>query len=633
MKSLVKQFLNHDISRRSFTQSLMALGLSSAAAQSILASAAAADTVFPDEGLEVTGSGGDILAETLRAAGVEYIFNVSSTGMSPFFDALAVREDIKLIQALQEGQGTSMAQGYELASGKTAVLMVPGIGMPNAMNNLYNAWKDRSSILLLTDGNNTELQGRDMFQQMDDWMSPMDEFSKWSWRVANPNRIGEFVRKAYKVAATPPGGPVYIRIPGNVMGTKELTQTIFPQSRFTVPMDIQPKPELIEEAAKLLIEAQNPAISVGSEVTRAGATDDLIELAELTGITVAQGYSVYGDFPFDHPLFAGYYAMGLPSVPRDMDVFLNLGGHMPDPGIFTRPVGPTTKVIHARIEYENIADIYPTDVAIAAGLKETITSLTDAIKSMATAERLKTIADERIEVATAKFEDGKAKRIKGAQSKWDNSPITTARLGAELDNAFDKDAIVIGEAGDRITYQWLGVSPKGRQLIGQTTGYALGWGVGTAMGAKIAKPDQQVVALVGDGAMLFGQLESLWTAARYSIPIIVVIFNNRSYDGERNRIYLASPLARSGQKELWKDMTCFLGNPDIDYVGIAKSFEIEGGRANEPSELASVLQRAVDVTREGRPFLVDVNLAQRGLAADVNWHPDISIADLRTRKV
>ncbi len=633
MKELVKQFLNHDISRRRFSQGLMALGLSGSAIQSILASTAQAQTAVPDEGLEVTGTGGDILAETLRAAGVEYIFNVSSTGMSPFFDALAVREDIKLIQALQEGQGTSMAQGYELASGKTAVLMVPGIGMPNAMNNLYNAWKDRSSILLLTDGNNTELQGRDMFQQMDDWMSPMDEFSKWSWRITNPDRIGEFVRKAFKVAGTPPGGPVYIRIPGNIIGTKELTQTIFPQSRFEVPMDIQPKPDLIEQAAQLLIEAQNPAISVGAEVTRAGATDDLIELAELTGIQVAQGYSVYGDFPFDHPLFAGHYAMGLPNVSQNMDVFLNLGGHMPDPAIFTRPVGPTTKVIHARIEYENIANIYPTDVAIAAGLKETITSLTDAIKSIATKSRLKTISGKRIAAAQAKFDSAKEKRIKGAQSKWNQSPITTARLGGELDQALDEDAIVIGEAGDRTTYQWLNVSPKGRQLIGQTTGYALGWGVGTAMGAKIAQPDRQVVALVGDGAMLFGQLESLWTAARYSIPIITVIFNNRSYDGERNRIYLASPLARSGQRELWKDMTCFLGDPDIDYVGIANAFDIEGARANEPAELAGALQRAVDVTREGRPFLVDINLAQRGLGADVNWHPDISIADIRTRKV
>ncbi len=633
MKALLKQFLDHDISRRGFARGLMALGMSGAAARSISASAAAAETIYPDEGLEVTGTGGDILAETLKAAGVEYIFNVSSTGMSPFFDALAVRGDIKLIQALQEGQGASMAQGYELAAGKTAVLMVPGIGLPNAMNNLYNAWKDRSSILLLTDGNNTELQGRDMFQQMDDWMSPMDEFSKWSWRVANPGRIAEFVRKAFKVASTPPGGPVYIRIPGNIMGTKELVQTVFPQSRFEVPMEIPPKPDLIERAAKLIVEAQSPGITVGAEVTRAGATDDLIELAELTGISVAQGYSVYGDFPFDHPLYAGYHAMGLPSLPRDMDVFLNLGAHMPDPAIFTRPVGPATKVIHARIEYDNIADIYPTDVAIAAGVKETIAALTDAVKGMATAERLKAVADERMDAARGKFETARQRRVKAAQSKWNAAPITTARLGAELDNALDRDAVIVGEAGDRIAYQWLGVSPKGRQLIGQTTGYALGWGVGTAMGAKIARPDRQVVALVGDGAMLFGQLESLWSASRYDIPIITVIFNNRSYDGERNRIYLASPLARSGQRDLWKDMTCFLGNPDIDYVGIAAAFDIEAARANEPAELAGVLRRAVDVTREGRPFVVDVNLAQRGLAAGVNWHPDISIADLRTRKV
>jgi thiamine pyrophosphate-dependent acetolactate synthase large subunit-like protein len=174
--------------------------------------------------------------------------------------------------------------------------------------------------------------------------------------------------------------------------------------------------------------------------------------------------------------------------------------------------------------------------------------------------------------------------------------------------------------------------PDQKQLIGQTTGYALGWSCGAAMGAKIAQPDRQVVSLVGDGAMLFGQLESLWTASRYDIPITIVVFNNRSYDSERGRIHLFSKIARK-DKAAWKDMSCYLGNPDIDYVSIAKGFEIDGIQISRPEEVVPAIQRATAVNREGRPFLIDAVIARRGPGAESTWHPEISIAARRSQPV
>ena len=94
----------------------------------------------------------------------------------------------------------------------------------------------------------------------------------------------------------------------------------------------------------------------------------------------------------------------------------------------------------------------------------------------------------------------------------------------------EEDAIVIAETGDRSPKDWIDYSKGGRTLIGQTTGYALGWGVGAAIGAKMAQPNRQVLSVVGDGAFLFGQIESLWTASRYDVPITIVIYNNRAYD-------------------------------------------------------------------------------------------------------
>ncbi len=138
--------------------------------------------------------------------------------------------------------------------------------------------------------------------------------------------------------------------------------------------------------------------------------------------------------------------------------------------------------------------------------------------------------------------------------------------------------------------------------------------------------------MVGDGAMLFGQIEALWTASRYEIPVIIVVFNNHSYDGERGRLLLSSQLAREN-KDAWKDMSCYLGNPDINYVDIAKGFEIAGSKLEKPGDIKKVMQRAIAATREGRPYMIDASIARRGPASESTWHPDISIARDRSIKV
>ena len=117
----------------------------------------------------------------------------------------------------------------------------------------------------------------------------------------------------------------------------------------------------------------------------------------------------------------------------------------------------------------------------------------------------------------------------------------------------------------------------------------------------------------------------------------IIVFNNLSYDGERNRIYQNSPLAaRKDTRELWRDISCFLGNPEVDFVGLADSFNIKGKRANNPAEFIESLQESAKVTAEGRPFLIDLRVMQldiSGKPTEQKWHPDISIARKRERKI
>ena len=208
--------------------------------------------------------------------------------------------------------------------------------------------------------------------------------------------MSEISRRAYKLAVTPPGGPVHIRIPLNVLAEKA-SDVVYPQDRFSISAEMRPKPELIERTARALLEADKPLITAGHEVTRAGAHDELVDLAELLGIPVAQNYSVYGDFPWRHSLWAGFHGLGVTGALAGCDVFMNLGGNMPGPGIFTAPPPRKAKIIEARVDYQNIGTTYPTDIAIAGGIRETLEDLSDAIRSMATEERLKKISEPRLE--------------------------------------------------------------------------------------------------------------------------------------------------------------------------------------------------------------------------------------------
>lgn len=636
MANAVKDFLDNKLSRRDLTRALFAAGLSAGAVRGMLALAgeAHAETLVKTEGREYTGTGAQVLLETLLAAEIDYLFTTTATGMTALFDAITLRPELKIVLALQEGQATSMAHGYELATGRTSAVLVPGVGMPNAMNNLYNAWKDRSSVAIFSDAPSLDFRGRDGFQQVDDWLAPMQTFTKWTWEINRPGEIAEMTRRALKVANTPPGGPTHIRYPSDMLGQANVTETIYPQSLFRVNTALPPRPELIEQAARALLEAKTPFLHVGHEVTRSGANDLVLKLADLLGLPVSQGISCFGDMAFNHPAYAGFYGMGFPRGLARADVFMNLGGQMPSPASITGSVPRQAKVIHARMEYEEIGNYQPTDLAITGGVREITTALIDALQSMATRERLESLAAPRREAQAAAFAQRREREQAAAAENWNAAPMSWERACHELDQGLAEDAVIVSETNSRAPYELMDFRPGGKRLIGQTTGFALGWAVGAAFGVKMALPDRQVVALAGDGGFLFGQAEALWTAVRCEIPVIIVIFNNESYDGERERIYAFSPLARNQEtRDQWRDQTCYLGAPSVDFVALAKSFGMEAGRANNPAELRRVLRRATAVTREGGPFLIDLRLMQKGYGANDNWYPRVSIAEKRTVKI
>jgi len=637
LQALAKEYLSGKTSRRGFLRASAAAGFSAMAARSALqalqplvnadTSSTMRTAAFPT--ISFAGTGGELLAEQLRAAGTSFIFICNSSGMGPLCDAVVDRPDFQFIQGISENQVVAMADGFAKASGTTAFACFSRVGGPLASANMYNAMKDRTPVVVLTDHMDSQADGRDGHEDIDDWLEPVKQFTKWRWIVKEGNRIPEWVAHAFKVSSTAPCGPTFVRVPRNVLYEKSIKAEIFSRASMSVPMDIAPNPRYVELAAKMLIDANNPVLHVGPEVWTSGGRAAVVEFAELLAIPVTQAWSWSADFPTDHPLYLGGYFSPM-RFPAELDLFVNLGAKMPDPGSGPPMVSRKAKIIDARVDSRHLGADYPIDLAIVADVKETTRSLTEAVKATVTKERLATIRQARWN-ATRSFTD-KMKRsyLAAARDGWDENPLTWPRLLLTLNEVLDKDAIIVEELG---TEDWVLKSfafAEGKKTkIGRTLGRSLCWGMGASIGVKLARPDNQVISLQGDGGFLFGQSDSLWAMSRYDVPIITIICNNRSYDEPRNNIMMKR--GRSQQEN--KDMICYLGSPDVEFTHLASAYNIKGEKVAHPSELKPALQRAIKTTRDGRPYLLDVMVARTGLAADSTWYPHYSVAASRKRNV
>jgi acetolactate synthase-1/2/3 large subunit len=149
------------------------------------------------------------------------------------------------------------------------------------------------------------------------------------------------------------------------------------------------------------------------------------------------------------------------------------------------------------------------------------------------------------------------------------------------------------------------------------------------LGVKLANPDKQVLSVVGDGSFLFSGPQPLWSLSRYQAPTTSIVLNNKSYNNERNRIWMSG----GAQFKAGRDMTCYLGSPDVDYAMVAKAFGVDGENVKDASQIKDALARAKKANMDGRPYLLDVNIQRDGVGSASAWHPEYSIASKRTRKV
>jgi len=630
MRELVARYLSNAVSRRDFVRGLIGYGLSASAAQSVLRSVnAIAQTrdgapLTPDDIKIFQGTAGAAVAEQLIASGVKYVFGGSDSEDAEFYDALVDRPQLQFILTAHEGPGAAMAAGYVKASGEPVlVTQAAVVGLMNATGQIYNAFKEQTPLVIYSArAEDSSAAGRDGFQEVAQQEQLVAPLTKWSWMARQAESIPETIRRAFKVAWTPPHGPTYINWNENFNHEKIRTE-IISHDRVDPRMRVRPNPSEVERAARLLVEARNPLLIVGDEITKAKAFARAVQLAELLALPVTQARQVFTNFPQNHPLWISDMPGGridTVAYPKQPDVVINVGNKMQHNS--PAPMVPrTAKFIDLRIDSASMGNVMMTTVPLVADVAYGLDDLLAAVNGIMT-PAIRATVQERFERVRTFSEN--ARRLRGLVTRnpdWDRTPMLPDRVSYEIAQWADRNAVIVHEGGSLDISHSFEFNPLGGRELFFYYGGHLGSGVGTAAGVKLARPNQQVICLVGDGSFLFGPT-ALWNMARLELPVVVVVYNNHAYGGPHNRVLAATSGGRMVQTGHF--FHSYLGKPDMDMASIAKGFGVAGEKVRAAAELKAALTRAGRVTAEGKPYLIDVEVARYGFGWTADpWIPPI----------
>ena len=618
-RKAIHQLLTGSLSRRDFITSLGKAGIGAVAAGQLAGSLVEAATP-QGKRVELSNvSGGKITCETLKLWDVEYVFGNTGGFETGFLDALVDYPDIHYVLGLHEGAVMAMADGYARVSGKTAFVNIHSMtGTANALGLIINAWADNSAVVVSVGLSSNRGENLGGFTETNKLETIPELFTKQSIRASRIENLGESLRQSFRLASTLPSAPVFIGVPSDVWTGKLDKTSLIPAERTMTQSDIHPDEADVDKAAEWLARAENPLLISGAELPRWGGLKELVELSDLLGAVVSGDTSSSRSsmgFPSKHPRYMG--AMRGPIKSKTaFDVVLIAGASRFSLARGPHPMIPIdAKVIELGIREDHLTRSYPADLLLFARADITLQKIL---------ERIKTRPIDANKVKSRKTEGAALKQKRQAmldqalKKVWQADQIAPQRLAAEIDKTIDASAVVVTEGVTSDPHIWNYVNfdkPGGGRQHVISSGGSLGWGLGAGIGAKFAALNKQVVVLLGDGSYQFG-LQALWTAKRFELPMIIVIFNNRNYQANRMGIaYVNDKAVDTGHY-----IGVNIDHPDIDHIGIAKSYGLDGERVSKPGDLSAALKRAVKAEREGRAYVLDVLISKYGGGADSDWY-------------
>lgn len=542
------------------------------------------------------------ILEQFLVDGIHYMFGNPGTVEQGFLHALHHYPELKYILTLQETIAVMAADGYARATQRPALVQIhstPGLG--NSIGALYQAKRGHAPLVVIGGDAGVKYLGMDS-QMAGDLVAMAEPVTKWSAMVNDPSSLLRMLRRAIKIAATPPMGPVYLCLPQDILDapvTEEVFPTLIPSTR------VLPEASILEAIAKDLAGAKKPIIFVGDGVAYSQAQAELTQVAEQLGAEVYDADSGEVNISYAHPLYQGAtgHMFGFQSRPitEKGDVNLICGTYML-PEVFpelTPIYNPSAKVIHIDLNSYEIAKNHRVDIGVASDPKLTLGALGELLATTMTPEQ-KASAQERYQaIATAKKE-GIKRAIAADQAAKDNVPLEFASFMAELAPRLPDDVIIFDEAltCSPPVARYKPPTQTGHYFL--TRGGSLGVGIPGAIGAKLANPDKVVIGLTGDGGSMY-TIQALWTAARHNVNAKFIICNNRSYK-----------LLQLNIQAYWREqaidpdefpLSFDLSKPAIRFDQIARSMGVEAERIETPDQIIPAIEKAL---AHPGPFLLDV---------------------------
>ena len=540
-------------------------------------------------------SAAQAIVDCLRREGVQHVFGIPGTMNLPILDVLRATPEIRFVLTRHEQGAAFMAYGYARAANRPAIVTATeGPGVTNLATGIAAAWKGCVPLISISGAQDIWMREKNASQDIDQVTMHLP-ITKWAYSIPNAGKVQEALRRAFRVALSEPLGPVHLDMSKEILLDKCAPEPIMPQAYRAVSRPACAPAEL-EAAAQLILKSARPVILAGGGVLREGALAALRALAESTGIPVATLQYHPDAFPTSHrlalgPLGRNGWSSANKALPQ-ADVVIAVGAHIDlfsttfKYGILSREA----KIIQQSPVATDVGVVFPLAQAIAGSTA----SFIDGLR-----ERLKKKWQWCDVEAMRRDWDAERNRLIDTKRK----PILPPVIARATREALPPDGILVidaGNAGKHMRTFADTFEPDTFQYINDWG--SVGAGLPIAMGAKLARPKQPVIAAVGDMGLMrnVGELE---TAVRERIPVVCVVYNDRGLGNER-----------AFQKELYGGRLFGVDYGDVDFAALARVFGAHGERVEDPAEVEPAIKRALE---SGKPAVVDVVIDQDTLAAVV----------------
>ena len=544
--------------------------------------------------------GGKILADGLKAQGVELIFGVPGESYLALLDGLYdQRETIRFITCRQEGGAANMAEAYGKLTGQPGICVVTrGPGAANASIGLHTAFQDSTPMLLLVGQVGRQMQDREAFQEVNHGIF-FSEMSKWSAEIRDPSRIPEYLNHAFHSALSGRPGPVVLSLPEDMLREEAEVEDAPP----AIPVQPAPAPEQIKQIREMLLEAESPLMVLGGGGWNHEACQIHTEFADQHDLPVAVSFRCQDRMDNDHRCYVGDLGIGpnpkLHQLVQDSDLLIVVGarmGEMTTGGyrLMGIPV-PNQKLVHIHPGADELGRVYRADLPINASVQQFAQALS----------QLETVPSEGWRERTAK-----ARQSYEAFQQPPEAPgnVNFADVVRHLSEALPADAIITNGAG--IYSSWghrFYRFHKFPSQLGPTSG-AMGYGMPAAISAKLVFPEREVVCLAGDGCFMMNGQE-MATAVQYGLNLIVLVINNGMLGTIRMHQEKSYPRRVHGTA---------LHNPD--FAALARAYGAFGAKVEKTSDFPDLLAEA---RKAGRPALLEVVVDPEALT------PNASLSEIR----